>query len=113
MKDTVYNAIQLVKELMKKHNISIGNVLRHYDVTGKKCPEPFVRDASQWIAFKQKIEEKDMEKSTIKICVNGLDKYLEGYNVEGTNYVTIRDLCSSLGVTVAYDNATKTVVLTK
>lgn len=32
------NAIELVKILMKKYNIPISNVIRHFDVTGKKCP---------------------------------------------------------------------------
>jgi len=35
---TEANAIELGKELMKKYNIPIENVLRHYDVTHKLCP---------------------------------------------------------------------------
>lgn len=50
--ETVKSAIELVKELMKKYNIPIGNVIRHYDVTGKMCPEPFVRDVEDWNTFK-------------------------------------------------------------
>ena len=36
--ETVKNTIDLVKHLMKKHNIPIARVIRHYDVTGKLCP---------------------------------------------------------------------------
>lgn len=32
------NAIKLAKILMKKYNIPIDRVVRHYDVTGKACP---------------------------------------------------------------------------
>lgn len=57
---TVKTAIELTKQLMKKYNIPIGNVIRHYDVTGKTCPEPFVRDAAYWNEFKESlIEEKN------------------------------------------------------
>lgn len=48
-------AIKLVKNLMKKYNIPLENVIRHYDVTGKLCPEPFVRVQNDWLEFKQKI----------------------------------------------------------
>lgn len=58
-------------------------------------------------------EDDKMDKTTIKIIVNGTAKTLEGFNVDGTNYVTIRALCELLGVTVDYDNDTKTVVLSK
>jgi len=54
--DTVVNkTIELVKELMKKYNIPVENVLRHYDVTGKNCPAPFVSDDSRWAEFKDKL----------------------------------------------------------
>jgi N-acetylmuramoyl-L-alanine amidase len=111
--EPVDNSVKLVKALMEKYSVPIANVLRHYDVTGKKCPEPFVRDVSQWVAFKKKLEEEEMEKTAIKISVNGTVKTLEGYNVDGTNYVTIRDLCGLLGVEVGYDSGEKTVTLSK
>lgn len=53
--ETVKAATELVKELMTKHNIPVGNVIRHFDVTGKMCPEPFVRDTSAWNTFKANI----------------------------------------------------------
>ena len=49
---TVKATIELVKELMAKYKIPAANVIRHYDVTGKQCPEPYVRDAAAWNAFK-------------------------------------------------------------
>lgn len=55
MEETVKNTAALVKELMLKYSIPIDNVLRHYDVTGKLCPEPFVRVPDLWEDFKRKI----------------------------------------------------------
>jgi len=37
-KETINNAIELTKKLMAEYNIQAGNVIRHYDVTGKLCP---------------------------------------------------------------------------
>lgn len=56
--DTVQNAIELVKTLKDKYNVPINNILRHYDVTGKLCPAPFVRDSAKWVDFKREIEEE-------------------------------------------------------
>jgi N-acetylmuramoyl-L-alanine amidase CwlA len=52
--ETVKNTVDLVKMLMKKHNVPINRVIRHYDVTGKICPAPFV-DEAKWSEFKSRI----------------------------------------------------------
>lgn len=53
---TLENAIELGKVLMKKYNISIDRVIRHYDVNGKACPNcnNFLNDAT-WNAFKSRL----------------------------------------------------------
>ena len=51
----ISNTIELVKELMAKYNISIDNVIRHYDITNKICPAPLVEDESRWIDFKNRL----------------------------------------------------------
>ena len=56
--NTITNAANLVKELMKKYNVPIENVIRHYDVTGKQCPAPMVDDAALWNRFKEMLREK-------------------------------------------------------
>ena len=48
---TIEKTVKLVKELMAKYNIPVENVLRHYDVTGKNCPAPFVKNNNRWIDF--------------------------------------------------------------
>lgn len=50
--ETIKATIELTKYLMSKYNIPAANVIRHYDVTGKTCPEPYVRDAEAWNTFK-------------------------------------------------------------
>lgn len=60
LQDTIQNAAELVRMLMARYGVPIKNVLRHYDVTGKVCPEPFVRDEGAWQAFLQELEEEPM-----------------------------------------------------
>lgn len=44
----------LVQKLMAKYGIGASGVIRHYDVTGKRCPAPYVA-ASKWAALKARI----------------------------------------------------------
>ena len=62
--DTEARAIELSKELIKKYNIPIENVVRHYDVTHKNCPAPFVTDEEKWNNFKKKLQEEDVQEET-------------------------------------------------
>ena len=49
----------LVRELMSRYGIDSSHVLRHYDVTGKRCPAPWVDDPAGWMEFKKMLEEDD------------------------------------------------------
>ena len=49
--ETVANAAALAKDIMQRYGIDTEHVLRHYDVTGKRCPMPWVDDPAQWTAF--------------------------------------------------------------
>ena len=59
---TVKAAIALTKELMAKYGIDADYVIRHYDVTGKICPNPYVYNHTDhtWKNFKAALvtEEK-------------------------------------------------------
>ena len=86
-KETIENALQLTKELMEKYNIPIENVVRHYDVTRKNCPEPFVRNEFLWQDFKRRLQSdenvmanimQDMEQKYGKeIVFKGLKRIIE------------------------------------
>lgn len=57
--ETMDRAIELIRGLMKKYDIPIKNVIRHYDVTGKICPAPFVgAGQADWEKFKEVIAMK-------------------------------------------------------
>lgn len=67
------NAVKLTKILMKKYNVPIERVVRHYDISGKLCPaiygyndEPLkdingkktgeINNSNKWIAFKERLK---------------------------------------------------------
>ena len=54
---TVKSAIALTEYLMKKYGVDAAHVIRHYDVTGKICPNPYVYNTTKhtWDAFKKAI----------------------------------------------------------
>ena len=57
--ETVANAAALAREIMQRYGIDTEHVLRHYDVTGKRCPMPWVDDPAQWTAFKDMLKQND------------------------------------------------------
>ena len=83
---TVDRTVELVKMLMKKYNIAADHVIRHYDVTGKYCPEPWVRDQSKWANFKVRLTApekpvtpvKEEEEVTQEQFNKMMDTYLAG-----------------------------------
>ena len=54
---TVEAAAELTRYLMDKYNVPASHVIRHYDVTGKICPNPYAYNttAHTWEEFKQLI----------------------------------------------------------
>ncbi|MDP4109316.1 MAG: peptidoglycan recognition family protein, partial [Bacillota bacterium] len=56
--ETENQAAALTRELMKVYKIPADHVVRHFDVTGKVCPAPFVKNGGAWTSFIQKISEK-------------------------------------------------------
>jgi N-acetylmuramoyl-L-alanine amidase CwlA len=62
--ETVRNAAELVRYLMARHHVPVSRICRHYDVTHKECPEPWVRNPNQWENFKKMLTEKEVEDMT-------------------------------------------------
>ena len=48
-----------VRQKMKEYGLDVNHVLRHYDVTGKRCPAPWVDNPAEWMEFKKMLEEDD------------------------------------------------------
>lgn len=78
---TIANTVELVKELMEKYGIPPENVIRHYDVTHKVCPAPFVNESTRWYTFLRNIKYTTM-------IWNGFTSYRVRVT---TNALNIRD----------------------
>lgn len=55
---TMKRAANLTRELMAKYHVPASRVCRHYDVTHKDCPEPWVRNPRLWQKFKDMLTEE-------------------------------------------------------
>ena len=58
---SIDHAARLVRELMQRYQILPERVLRHFDVTGKRCPAPMVDNPDLWRAFKNKLTGVEAE----------------------------------------------------
>lgn len=113
---TLENAIELGVYLMKKYNIPISNVYRHYDVTAKVCPEPMCKTTTgetNWHNFKLKLEAaylgKEVDDEVIedrKIILLGKEYTVKGILKEGSNYLAVRPIGEGLGLSVSSSGST-------
>ena len=71
-RETVERGIALGRDIMARYGIPADRVLRHYDVTGKICPAPFVNDPAAWAEFKRRLEEKDMTEAEARALFDAL-----------------------------------------
>ena len=64
--EETYNAlVELTAWLIGKYDLTMDDVIRHYDITGKNCPKYFVEHESAWDDFKLDVA-----------------KYIESYGIE-------------------------------
>ena len=82
--ETVANAATLAKDIMQRYGIDTDHVLRHYDVTGKRCPMPWVDDPAQWTAFLAMLtpEHQNDEEEENMVKYKTIDDVPEWYRSE-------------------------------
>lgn len=56
--ETLETVSSLIAQIIEEHNLTINDVYRHFDITGKICPKFFVEDEEQWKEFLKRIEGK-------------------------------------------------------
>ena len=54
---TFERSVKIVAELCKKYGLDSGDIYRHYDVTGKNCPAPWVSEPSEFVRFKKEVAQ--------------------------------------------------------
>lgn len=73
--NTLNNAVELIKSLMAKYNVDIDHIIRHFDVTGKVCPKPFI-DNAVWNNFKSRLGGNDEMTEAEKAKMQAIDDSL-------------------------------------
>ena len=131
-KQMYYNTVELVKNLMEQLNIK--RVVRHYDITGKSCPdhfkpnnwerwEKFLTDIKQplreyidltkteteGVKMGDKVEVK--ENKTVKVQFERRTVEVPTILKEGSNFIQIRNLFEQLGYTVEWNGETETIII--
>lgn len=62
---TIEHAEEVAVELCKRYKLNpLTDIVRHYDVTGKNCPAPWVKDGSKFTAFKKGVNASLGNKAT-------------------------------------------------
>lgn len=57
--DTIARTEDVFVELCKRYKLDpLKDIVRHWDITHKHCPEPWVQDGQKFIEFKQRVNAK-------------------------------------------------------
>lgn len=110
---TVARTAELVRMLMQKYGIPVSRVCRHYDVTHKQCPEPWVRNPQLWEDFKKRLTQKEDDEviQNKTVLVDGKEYKCECIEKDGHNFVKMRSL-SQAGYDVVFDAARQLPAMT-
>ena len=54
--ETYESLVHLTAWLCEKFRLTEEDVIRHYDITGKKCPKYFVENEEAWLLFKKDVK---------------------------------------------------------
>lgn len=83
--ETVRRAVAVTAALCKQYGLNpLRDVIRHFDVTGKICPRPYVDDPAAWEAFRASVdratrgetEDEAMKQLPVGIANNIIESYL-------------------------------------
>ena len=81
---TYLHTLKLTKYLMKKYNIPLENVVRHYDASRKICPNIWKENNwEKWNKFKEHLKQEDY-RNTITLLYENL--FNREPDSEGLNY---------------------------
>lgn len=84
--DTYYALVELTADICKRYDLKpLEDIIRHYDVTGKKCPLWFVNNPTQWDNFKKDVlikikedEKKEEDEDVIRYnAVKGMPDWAQ------------------------------------
>jgi N-acetylmuramoyl-L-alanine amidase len=126
---TRQNTIDLTVYLLKKFGLTPANLWRHFDITGKDCPSPWVQNPKEWERFKNDVavalkgshvkqvavaptkvdSVTDSKEPACSIVVNGNKLVAQGFIRNNVSYLPVRALGNAAGVEVGFANGKATL----
>ena len=112
---TYKSLVALCADLCNRYKLKPDtDLIRHYDVTGKMCPQYYVKNINAWQQLKrdvaealnQLISEAHSPVTTTQINLNGKIKEVERILYNNYNYIKLRDLEDD-HISIGYDSANK------
>lgn len=106
--DATYNSlVELCADICRRYNLSVNNIIRHYDVTGKICPKYYVEHEDAWIQFKNDVANK-LGQATVNVAVvqeEGSDEPVRKYKNGSTREYIYSDtnLSKQIGYLSPYE----------
>lgn len=95
---TEANALELVKSLMNKYNISTTNIVRHYDASRKICPNWSSNNWGRWLNFKKKLGDSTIvENIVVTKPTTSVVDYSKYANYVGNRCKELQTLLIALG----------------
>lgn len=84
----VKNGAELVKRIMKQEGISINNVVRHYDWSGKICPQQIMENKNgiSWTDFKNMVQNQSTPTATPKPTPKPSTQNSGGWTTENATF---------------------------
>lgn len=91
--NTYTSLVELCADICRREGLTINDIIRHYDVTGKECPRYYVRNESEWIKFKNDVANK-LGQATTNVAVEeakGSDEPVRRYKNGSTKEIIYAD----------------------
>ena len=92
--EATYNSlVELCADICNRYGLTVDNIIRHYDVTGKECPRYYVRNEQEWIKFKNDVANR-LGQTTINVAVpkiEGSDEPVKKYKNGSTKETVYAD----------------------
>lgn len=92
--EATYNSlVELCADICNRYGLTVDNIIRHYDVTGKECPRYYVRNEQEWIKLKNDVANR-LGQTTINVAVpkiEGSDEPVKKYKNGSTKETVYAD----------------------
>lgn len=88
--DTISRTVELTSHLCTFYKLETDDIYRHFDITGKNCPAPWVQNPQLFVDFKNRVKQPVVQ-STPAPSMNAIYQIKVNDGITGLN---IRNACS-------------------